>query len=178
MRCLAQAFDVALIVCVVFSSRPYSLVRAMSSQRELQNVKMKDVQDSQDMFEVYKEEMMNPASEDSPKTPNPYEKAASQEPAAPLCEALEKAGVTAAETRAAGCGVSVVTDERAVHSTEEDCLPCPQAMEISKHMAKKNGSRFVLFGKFKQADGNSTEGANSSDSKADGDEVKAKRSKK
>ena len=50
----------------------------MSSQRELQNVKIEGVQDSQDMFEVYKEEMMNPASEHSPKTPIPYEMAAFQ----------------------------------------------------------------------------------------------------
>ena len=152
----------------------------MSAQDGLQKVKTEEVQDSQDMFEVYKEEMMKPASEDSPKAPNPYEKAASQDMAAPLREALEKAGVTAAETSKAGFALLVVTEEGHVHSTEneKEGLPCPQAMEILKHMAKKNGTRFVLYGKFKNADGKSTEGANSSDSGADGQDTKAKRSKK
>ena len=43
-----------------------------------------------------------------------------KKPAASLCEALEKAGVTAAEIRVAGYGVSMVTDKGAVHSTEEE----------------------------------------------------------
>ena len=44
--------------------------------------------------------------------------------------------MTAAETKEARYAVSVVTDEGFVHSTERDGLPCPEAMEMLKHMAK------------------------------------------
>ena len=102
------------------------------------------VQDSQDMNDVFMEDLMNPTSP-KPTSPVPSAKE-TVDKEDHLGQALESEGCTREMVKQAGKTVSLLTSEGIVHDDGEPTGMRPEFMEILQNVAKQTGKNFFIVG--------------------------------